>query len=222
MIGHNGSDIFKLIFPILLFSFLTIWMISWESSDVNHSGDTNIDTCIHSDDRKLHFKLDDGGSNNFDIFLVENSKQNCLNPYFPSIHVQASKSHNAWVHIVYTDSKAPEWRRFIDAANIDSYGSAYPFYTYEQDFYDAPLWTYSLFNKPLRFWKGHAFAVKVDHQKKSIHSIGGIEWGFELSYFRLRPKSIAPRLLNKEDWEKAWQILQEKLPGYSQTYGSES
>ena len=45
---------------------------------------------------------------------------------------------------------------------------------------------------------------------------------FDLSYFRLRPKATAPRVLNKKHWEKAWQIVQEKLPGYSQTYGSES
>lgn len=223
MIRH-GTKTFKLILAVLitLLCFLIIWLGTWKSPDVNHSGDTNIHTCIHSDDRKLHFKLDAGGGNNFDISLVENSKPNCLNPYFPAIHIQASQHHNAWVHIVYTDSKAPEWRTFIDAANIDSSGSTYPFYTYEQDFFDAPLWTYSLFNKPIRFWKGHAFAVKVDHQNKSIHCIGGIEWGFELSYFRLRPKPIRPRLLNKEHWGKAWQILQEKLPGYSQTYRSES
>ena len=224
MIRH-GTKTFKLIFAILitLLCFLIIWLGIWKSLDVNHSGDTNIHTCIHSDDRKLRFKLGAGGGNNFDVYLVEHSKQNCLNPYFPSIHIQASQPHNAWIHIIYTDSKAPEWRTFIDAANIDSPGgSAYPFYTYEQDFYDAPLWTYSLLNKPLHFWKGHAFAVKVDHQKKSIHCIGGIEWGFELSNFRLRPKSIHPQLLNKESWEKTWHILQEKLPGYSQTYRRES
>lgn len=218
MIKHS-SKTFKLMLAtfITFICFLIIWLATWQSPDINHSGETNIHTCIHSDDRKLHFKLDAGGGNNFDVYLVENSKPNCLNPYFPSIHIQASQPHNAWIHIVYTDSKAPEWRTFIDAVKI-----AYPFYTYEQDFYDAPLWTYSLFNKPLRFWKGHAFAIKVDHQKKSIDCIGGIEWGFELSYFRLRPKATAPRLLNKEHWAKAWQILQEKLPGYSQTYRSES
>jgi hypothetical protein len=46
--------------------------------------------------------------------------------------------------------------------------------------------------------------------------------GFELSQFRLRPKAINPKTLNNLDWDKAWQLLQEKLPGYSQTYGSES
>ena len=208
-------------FRIILFCFLTIWIATWQSPGVNYLGDTTIHTCIHSDDSRLRFLLNAGGGN-FDISLVEHSKQTCLNPYFPSIHIQASQPHNAWVHIVYTDSKAPEWRTFIDAVNIESSSSAYPFYAYGQDFYDAPLWTYSLFNKPLGFWKGHAFAVDVDHQKKSIHCIGGIEWGFELSYLRLRPKSIYPQLLNKQDWEKAWQILQAKLPGYTQTYGGES
>jgi len=223
MIRHATIDDAPKLLPLLSeLGYPLIWLGTWKSPDVNHSGGANIHTCIHTDDRKLNFKLCSGGGNNFDVYLVENSKPNCLNPYFPSIHIQASYHHNTWIHIVYTDSKAPEWRTFIDAENVDSPCSAYPFYTYEQDFYDAPLWTYSLFNKPLSFWKGHAFAVKVDHQKKSIHCIGGLEWGFELSDFRLRPKAIAPRLLNKETWEKAWQILQEKLPGYSQTYGSES
>lgn len=223
MIRH-GTKTFKLILALLitLLCFLIIWLGTWKSPDVNHSEDTNIHTCFHTDDRKLNYKLGSGEGNNFDVYLVENSKPNCLNPYFPSIHIQASQSHNAWIHIVYTDSQAPEWRTFIDTTTKNSSGSTYPFYTYEQDFYDAPLWTYSLFNKPIRFWKGHAFAVKADHQNKSINCIGGIEWGFALSDFRLRPKTTAPRLLNKEHWEKAWQILQDKLPGYSQTYGSES
>jgi hypothetical protein len=158
MIRH-GTKMFNMILAafITFIFFLIIWLGTWKSPDVHHFGETNIHTCIHSDDRKLHFTLDAGGGHNFDVYLVGNSKPNCLNPYFPSIHIQASQSHNAWIHIVYTDSKAPEWRTFIDAPR-----SAYPFYTYEQDFYDAPLWRYSLFNKPLRFWKGHAFAVKVD------------------------------------------------------------
>jgi len=210
---------FKLMIAIFItfIYFLTIRLASWQSPDINHSGKTNIPACIHSDDKKLHFKLEVGSGNNFDVYLVENSKPNCLNPYFPSIHIQAGQLHNAWVHIVYTDSKAPEWKVFIDAANINSPLSAYPFYTYAHDFQDAPLWTYSLFSKPLSFWKGHAFALRVDHQKKSIHCLGGIQWGFELSQFRLRPKAINPKALNNLDWDKAWQILQEKLPGYKQT-----
>jgi hypothetical protein len=68
-------------------------------------------------------------------------------------------------------------------------------------------------------WKGHAFAVKVNHQKRIIHCIGGIECGFELSHFRLRSRATATQLLNKQDWKKAWLILQKKLPRYTQTYG---
>lgn len=108
---RHGTKTFKLILVafITFICFLIIWLSTWQSPDVNRSGETNIHTC-HSDDRKLHFTLDAGGGNNFDVCLVENSKPNCLNPYFPSIHVKASQSHNAWVHIVYTDSKAPEWK----------------------------------------------------------------------------------------------------------------
>jgi hypothetical protein len=208
-----------LILAIISVVFAVIWWLgTWKSPDANFAGQTTIHTCVHSDDRKRHITLGTGGGNNFDIYWVKSSQPSCLNPYFPAIHIQASQPHNAWVHIVYTDSKAPGWRAFIDAANKDSASSAYPFYTDQKDFYDAPLWSYSLFNKPLCFWKGHAFAVQVDHQKKSIHCMGGIGWGFELSHFRVRPKATAPQLLKKEDWERAWQLLQEKLPGYNQTY----
>ncbi len=190
----------------------------WKSPDVNLSSERSIHTCIHSDNSKLHFKLGAQPGKHFEIDLIENSKPDCLNPYFPSIHIQMNDKHNAWVHIVYTDSIIPQLQMFIDAENKDNPNSAYPFYTYEQYFLDAPLWTYSLFSKPLSLWKGHAFAVKVDHENKAITCIGGIEWGFLLSPTRLRPKAINPKLLDEQAWKKAWQLLQEALPGYKQTY----
>jgi hypothetical protein len=115
---------------------------------------------------------------------------------------------------VYTDSTDPTLRTFVD---YNPKWTNYPFYSYSNYFYDAPLWTYSLLNKPLSFWTGHAFAVSVDHQKKLINCIGGIKWGFELSQMKLRPNAIHPQLLDKRDWEKAWNILQEKLQDYKQT-----
>ncbi len=56
----NSPKIFKLSFAIFitLLSFLTICLGTWKSPDVNHSGETNIHTCIHSDDRKLRVTLD--------------------------------------------------------------------------------------------------------------------------------------------------------------------
>ena len=183
---------------------LVMCVMLWTSPNINLSSVKNIHASIHDDHRKLYFKIGTRQGKYFNVYLVNNSAPECLNPFFPSIHIQASQSHNAWVHIVYTDSKAPEWRTFIDAANVDSPGSAYPFYTYEQDFYDAPLWTYSLLKKPLSFWKGHAFALKVDHHRKTIECIGGIEWGFELPLVKLRPKAIHPKVLGRLEWEQAF------------------
>ena len=109
MIRH-GTKVFKLIFATLitLICFTTIWMTTWESSDVNHSGATTVLKCIYNDEKRMQFALDAGGGNNYHVSMVENSKQNCFNPYFPSIRIQASQPHNAWIHIVYTDSKAPQ------------------------------------------------------------------------------------------------------------------
>lgn len=155
----------------------------------------------------------------FRVQQIQNAPYAAVNPHFPVILISPNIKVDGWIHVVYTDARQSSdcnGKTFVD---YDPQLTKYPLYNNTQYFYDAPLWSYSLFNKPLRFWKGHAFAVKVDHQKKSIHCLGGIEWGFELSYFRLRPKATAPQLLNKEGWEKAWQILQEKLPDYSQTYG---
>lgn len=226
MIRH-GSKIFKLIFAILitLVCFLIIWLGTWKSPGNNYQGGLylhpeNINFSKYKPDLELELSPSSGVI--FKIKQINNSPKQSINPHFPVILIEPNVKVDGWIHIVYTDATHPDnlkWKTFVD---YDPKWTDYPFYSNLQYFYDAPLWTYSLFNKPLHFWKGHAFAAKVDHQNKSIHCIGGIEWGFELSDFRLRPKTTAPRLLNKERWEKAWQILQEKLPGYSQTYGSES
>lgn len=217
------SNRFKilLIALIVLLISLVLWIVTWRSPDINLLSEWNINTCIDGDTRKLHFKLGVQPGKYFEIDLIENSKPGCLNPYFPSIRIQTNDEHNAWVHIVYTDSSIPQWQMFIDAENKDIPHSAYPFYTYEQDFLDDPLWTYSLLNKPLSFWNGHAFAVKIDHENKAITCIGGIEWGFSLSTIRLRPEAIHPKLLDEYAWKQAWQVLHEKLPGYKQMYGGE-
>jgi hypothetical protein len=203
---------------ITLLSFMILWLTTWTTPEVNLYAERSIHTCIHDDNSKLQLRIDLEPGSHFDISFVENTKSDCLNPYFPSIHIQASQSHDAWVHIVYTDSTALKWRIFIDAEDKDNNNSAYPFYTYEQDFYDAPLWRYSLLTKPISVWKGHVFAVKVDHKNKIIKCIGGIEWGFALSPLRLYPKAIHPKLLGEYAWHQAWIILEKKLSGYKQIY----
>jgi hypothetical protein len=178
----------------------------------------DIASCIYASPNKLSFILESDGGNTFEIFLVENSAQNCSNPDFPSIEIQTTAAHNAWVHIVYTDAEEEKWQAFIDAEDKDRVGSPYPFYTYEQIFYDAPLWTYSVEYRPLSFWRGHAFAVNVNHHTKSIDCLGGIAWGFELSACNFSPRATKPQILLESDWIEAWQILQEGIPEYKQTY----
>jgi hypothetical protein len=195
----------------ILFFMLIILAITWKSPSINTSAKVNIHTCIHNDNKKLYFKLNAQQGVYFYIHLAENSKADCINPYFPSIHIQTNKKPNAWLHIVYIDSREQQWRIFID-----SQLSTHPFYTYERDFYDAPIWTYTLFKKPLTFWKGHAFALEIDDINKTINCIGGIEWGFELLWFKLTPKAIPPKMLDNKAWKQAWQIIKAKLPGYTQ------
>lgn len=192
---------------VLLFQFL-----SWKSPQVNFSARSDIHSCIHEDESKLKFNFQVTKDTGFEVLLVRNSKPNCVNPYFPAIHVKTAASHNAWLHIVYTDSKAPEWQIFIDSTVTKP--SPYPFYTFEADFYDAPLWTYYLFYKPISFWKWHAFAVEVNHNNKTIKILGGIEWGFELRFMKLYPIAIEPRLLDEKAWKQAWKLVKGSLPDY--------
>lgn len=194
---------------VLLFQAL-----NWESPDVNRNEQSNIDLCIQQDEHKLYFRFQTKQGFNFDIDFVRNSKPNCLNPYFPAIHIKTDIPHNAWLHVVYTDSEVPEQQTFIDSEKITTKRSSYPFYAYTEDFYDAPLWTYSLLNKPISFWKGHAFAVEVNHQNKTIKCLGGIEWGFELHFTKLRPVASKPKLLDEKAWNQAWRLLKSKLPNY--------
>jgi len=123
--------------------------------------------------------------------------------------MSAQKEHNTWLHIMHTDAKPMKLQRFID------YDKTYPFYTLEHDFYDAPDWNYTLFSKPLSYWKGHAYAVEVNHLNKTIKCLGGIEWEFKLSHFQLHPQMIALSSLSINDWEKDWETFKHGLEEYS-------
>lgn len=144
--------------------------------------------------------------NNFAVSLLNNSPSNCINPNFPSIHITGTGEYNAWIHLVYTDNE--KYRTFIDS------GSFYPFYSIEQDFYDAPLWRYSYFSKPLSFWEGHAYAINVDYDKMTIKFIGGVSWGFKLDFWSLNPKTILPKTLTENEWENDIKFIQHYLPNF--------
>ena len=199
---------------IAIFSTLILCIAAayqWQAPDANWGRERNAWECIYNDPLRKRFDFQD-----FAVDLVENSSPKCINPYFPTIYIQTIKPHNAWLHIVYTDSKEAEGRLkvFIDSENLGKNKSPYPFYSLEKDFYDAPLWKYTLFYKPLSFWRGHAWAVLIDRKNKTIKPIGGICWGFKLSYTKLRPTFISPSSLDKNTWVEDWSVVQTKLDGF--------
>jgi hypothetical protein len=73
----------------------------------------------------------------------------------------------------------------------------------------------------LSFWKGHAFAVQIDNDAKIINCVGGVEWGFTLPYFSLRPQSLEIKSLDINHWNAAFELLKLKLPEYKQKYQDE-
>lgn len=182
---------------------------NWQSPDVNQSASSNLYQCIYQSDDKRNLKVI-SLNNEFVITYVENSGHDCFRPHFPVIHITTQAKHNAWLHVVYTD-RNDDYQIFVDTVDPDKAPDIYPFYNLGQEFYDAPLWRYSLFSKPLSDWKGHAWAVEVDCENKTIKPVGGVSWGFNLSYFQIRPLCITPSVLNGYDWVNDWKIFKTKL-----------
>lgn len=203
-------------FSLLLFGFLfqANNLLNWRSPEVNLAGERDICKYIEQTRVKLSFELVNKKSTRFYVDLVKNCQAVAINPYFPAIHIKTRPECNAWLHIVYTDAKEPKLKAFIDAPKPDDQYSTYPFYTRSKDFCDAPLWTYGLFSKPLSFWKGHAFALRFDDKNKTIKCLGGVEWGFELHWTKLRPVAIMPKLLDETVWLKYFEFFQKKLADY--------
>lgn len=148
----------------------------------------------------------------FTVNYVDHASGKSINPLFPAIHIESNSSCNKWLHAVYTDGDGHAGFPFIDG-----YDLMYPYYSTGSDFYDAPHWNYSLFRKPLTFWKGHAWAISIDEMKKEISVIGGIAWGFTFaSPYSIYTASIVPTSLTKKDWLVDWERLFKKaLPDYT-------
>jgi hypothetical protein len=50
---------------------------------------------------------------------------------------------------------------------------------------------------------------------KSFKCLGGVERGFTLSFFKIRPHCLTPRALHQEEWNKDEIFFQKSLPEYS-------
>ncbi len=143
----------------------------------------------------------------FDVSYVKHSSLQ----HFPGVHFHVTTNDTtcAWLQIVRTDSKDLKWQQFIDADQ-----KFFPLYTHGKDFYDIPVWNYSIFFKPLSFWNAHAWAIVLDKNKKTVQCLGGISWGFELSFWRLWPCMILPKPLNISDWIQDWNVFKKELSEY--------
>lgn len=189
------------------------WIYSWESPAQNDNSQLGVADCIDNGDKvEVRFSQ-------FNVSYVENSSESCVNPYFPSIKISSTIQHNAWLHIVRTNNK--DWEVFIDTVDKDKYPKLYPFYTkidnpYSQfksdnNFYDAPLWSYRLWHDET-IWIGNAYPIEIDDKAKVITFSQGISWGFKFGNFKLRPSIIHPKNINvlTDDLE----IFKQALSGY--------
>jgi hypothetical protein len=201
--------------------FFMLSFILSQSKDVNKSGES-YEYCLHpknitkntnpnlqTPDITIQLESESGAI--FEIKYIKNAGENCINPDFPIIFIDTKTKHSGWIQIVYTDSIDPKLRKFVD---YDPKFTNAPFYSNSQYFYDAPLWSYSLYEKPLTFWRAHTFAIIIDDKNKTIDCIGGIEWGFEFHATKSKPVAIDPKLLDKKVWEDDWEIIKEQLPEY--------
>lgn len=161
----------------------------------NNAATVTVQQAIY-DNNPIHQQLVSAGTP-FDVQYVPRSSKEACNPGFPSIHITTTIAHNGWLHIVSTDALSPAgvkgWM-FIDAQP-----DHYPFYTRDQDFYDAPCWNSTFLHKPLSTWHGHVYPVMIDDEKGTFQlQRGGVLWGFEIPVFGMGPRAIVPRALSDE------------------------
>jgi hypothetical protein len=193
---------------------LYFYLFNWQNPQVNRAfnlSSQELYELIKNDQEGQH-KIIDSMNYLFDIHFIENMNMDSLNPYFPAIYI-INNSCNAWLHLVQTDSKfQPEYQKFIDCDK--SIVDLYPFYTKDKIFVDQPHWGYSFFSKPLSYWIGHAWAIELDEQKKTIKCVGGISWGYRLFCCSFKPTMILPTSLTNQDWQTDWKVFQQFLPDY--------
>ena len=96
-----------------------------------------------------------------------------------------------------------------------SWGKALKFYSLDQDFFANDGDFYTIFDKKISPWMGHAYAVQVDDKQKTVQCVGGISWGFRLPWWSLRPVMILPAALTQEDWQTDLPVFQGSLKEYT-------
>ena len=184
---------------VCLLAITSFFFYQWKNPDVNYQYTKDMRVSIYGGEH-CDMHIDSFGTL-YHVSYVENVSCDAINPYFPAIHIKASKGCNGWLHVVRTDCVIPELSVFIDSVKN---AELYPFYNRGQlcDFYDAPLWRYRLWYRPITFWEGHAYAVHIDEHNKTVKCLGGVKWGYFLSYWKVRPIALRPSALTEKNWEE--------------------
>ena len=149
----------------------------------------------------------------FTINYRKNAPKNSINPKFPAIHITTSIPHSGWIHVVHTDAYDIHTKKY-NLTFIDAGPDLFPLYSKETDFYDAPLWAFSLWSRPLTYWHGHAYPIQYNQHKKTIHLKDGISWGFTLPLFGLSPNALSPRLLTEDEKNTDLKFIKMNMSGY--------
>lgn len=160
--------------------------------------------CLHSEDfyqyfntlktESLFFTADE---KEFRIAFVPYSQKK-ENKNYPMISIETNNEIIGYIQIVRTDSNESSLKEFIDSGS-----QIFPYYTKEKIFFDAPIWSFSLFQKPIYFWDAHIYAVL-----KTKEVIPLIKWGFHFKYFfSLSPSADKPCNLIKSDIERDKKFL---------------
>ena len=149
----------------------------------------------------------------FTVNFVRSADKESQNPGFPALHINLrQEGYGGLVHIIKTDHV--DHKTFLDAAPFDTFPDIYPFYTKDQDFFDAPFWTYNVLSKSISYWIGHAYAVIIDDEVKTIQCIGGIGWGYRIPWYWPYPRMIQPYALNLENWIEDKEIFNQQQSHY--------
>ena len=154
-----------------------------------------------SKNKKIH-RSSTSFENKFTIELLPHNHKKSINPDFPTITIEAKTEYNAWIHIVRTDCVDETLKIFIDTLDKKTFPGLYPFYTREKVFQDSPLWNYNIERPYFSFWKGHAWAVTVDENKKITECKGGVSWGFYFDGKHATPFAFKPKALTKKEWDE--------------------
>ncbi len=194
---------------VKVFCIITIFggallLYSYESPGWNYNSKLSADDCIKLDENLI-------GLGDFLVRYIENSSTDCTNPYFPTMHIRFLRPHNAWLQIVRTNVDG--YRVFIDSVDKNTNPELYPFYTMDDDFYDAPLWTYRIWHDGVE-WVAHLYPISIDFHSKVVTFSQGLLWGFRFGNYRLRPVTIKPTIISRNDIESDWLIFKNGLNGY--------